>query len=199
MTNESKKEEEPGLVILHDLQAQDLFSPMKPERLEEDLVRIKRQDLANFIKQYRKSEEFRRVKKQEDGKVARKGAKNRHPDEMTYLEIVPTNIKLRQRTLPEDRCLHMVSITFMHVLQSINQSQYLVEAVLKEEEALSKKKEISSAIGDLQRDFERINKSIKKIITATKEARTVEVIEYSIEGMYIIKNLYKYMYVYAVF
>ena len=185
ISKESREQDEPGLDILQELRAQAHFSPLQPDRLEEDLGRIKRQDLANLVKQYKKSDGFKKALK-----PARKGVRNGPLEDLTYLEIT-VNPKSQQTTTAEERCGHMLSITFMHAAQSVDQSRSLVEAIVKEAEQLSKEKEVAAAIGEVRRDFERLGKSLKKAIT-TARARNVEDMEYSIEGKYTNHN-YKHV------
>ncbi len=200
MGNESTNGEEPGLDILQELHSQTYFTSLNPDRLQNDLTRIKRQDLANLVEQYKKSSEYKKEVKQqgegktrkgtkghseEEGKV-KKGTKGRRSDDLTYLEIVVTNQKHGQKATAEERCRHILSITFMHILHSIDQSRCLVEAVLKESEELAKKKEVTASISDIKKDFERISVSLKKVISVTKEmnALATEVVEYSVEGQH---------------
>jgi len=169
------EEDEPGLDILQELQSQTVFNAMKPDRLEDDLIRIKRQDLANLVRQYKQNEEF---------KKARRGGKSVRPDELTYVDIVLANRTSGQGKTEEERNFHVLGITFMHVLQTVDQSRCLTDAIAKETKLLSKKKEVETAIGDVRKDFESISRSLKKVISVIREARTAatEGTEYSIEG-----------------
>ena len=181
--NRELEEDEPGLDILQELQSQTVFNAMKPDQLEDDLTRIKRQDLANLVRQYKCTEEFKRTHP-EEGKKVRRGGKSARSDELTYVDIVLTNGTSRQGQNEEDRSCHVLGITFMHVLQTVDQSRCLVDTMAKETEVLSKKKEIEAAIADARKDFESISKSLKKVITVIKQARTAstQTADYSVEG-----------------
>ena len=154
-----------GLDILEELHSRDHSTPLRPDRLEEDLVRIQRKDLANLVKQYKKSDDFKHAQKQEAKRVKKKGQTSKHPDETT-------KAGKKQSATADEQCSHMLSLAFMHAAQTVSQTGYFLDTVTDQAQ-LQSKEDLAGIITDVKKDFDSLGKSLKKAITATLASHSV--------------------------
>jgi len=145
----------PALDILQYLQTKGDISPLQPEHLENNLLRIERGDLASLVKQYRKSDDYKEAKKSENKHAKSKGqaAAGHGPQ--------------------QEKCASVISLSLMHVAQSVGQTSYFLETVVGQMED-EKPHELTAIMSDIKKDFEHLGKSLKKAIAVTTKRDTTE-------------------------
>ncbi len=154
-----------GLCILQEIQHTGYFGPLKPEPLEEDLKKMDRQDLVNMVKQYKKTEDFKHAQKKEKQLAKRKST-------LVNTGNCPSK-KFEISNTAEERCGNMLSFALMHAAQTVGQTRYFLDAVIDQGEP-QQKIDMEAITRDVKRDFENLNNSLKKAITAATKKKTQE-------------------------
>ncbi len=149
-TNHIREQDIPGLEILKELISKRIFTYLRPQELEEAMIKIERQDLAELVKRYRKSDEFKHALKLEKSKAKNKNCVDKKS--MSY----------SKESSP------MASVAFIHAAHILVQTKSFLEAVTTEDEQQHKK------VAAVTKDFEKLIKSLKschKAIMTSKETQ----------------------------